>query len=213
MKNPYWLTAGQGHHLDLQAMRVLCFDIHNIVAASSTLIGSLEFAEPEELKVESPLRRQHYELSEPLLSNRLLHLAIMLRTYDDMMRANDPSGSYAAHAEATSGLAFIGGLSGRLDTPLSLREACNKIIHARTVRPLYERVDNENETANGDPVGWRLTGEVELTGVQSGESWSADLFLQEFLETILERLSYEISQPPTASIEPSGEESPSGPSE
>jgi hypothetical protein len=104
------------------------------VASSSTLIGRLELAEPEELSEDSTLRKLHYEISESLLSNRLLHLAIMLRTYDDMMSANDSDGAYTAHVQRSSGKGTF-----------SLPDACNKIIHASEIRPLYEGVYKEHE--------------------------------------------------------------------
>ncbi|MBG0797159.1 hypothetical protein IYX23_05590 [Methylocystis sp. L43] len=192
MENPYWTTAGQGHHLDLQDMRVLCFDIHNIVASSSTLIGRLELAEPEELSEDSTLRKLHYEISEPLLSNRLLHLAIMLRTYDDMMSANDSDGAYTAHVQRTSGSDFVGNID---KGTFSLRDACNKIIHASEIRPLYESVYNEHEESTGEPVGWKLTGEIELSGVQNKKPWTAELYVQNFLEVALDRLAFTLTQP------------------
>jgi hypothetical protein len=112
----------------------------------------------------------------------------MLRAYDDSMKDKDVGSAYAAHAQSTSGSDFVGHLE---EKTLSLREACNKIIHARGFRPIYDEVYNEHDSPSNDPVGWALTGEVELTGVKNGEPWEAVLHLQEFIETALDRISFE----------------------
>jgi len=114
----------------------------------------------------------------------------MIRTYDDIMAASDAAEAYATHAKETDVSDYIGTLSE--DGKFDLREACNKVIHAQEIRPLYERVDRtvlEGKDAPDQDV-WYLTGEIELKGKHRGKAWEAVLYIQDFIETVLERVSF-----------------------
>ena len=34
MESHYWQTEGQGHHLDLSGLKLLCFELLNLIEAS-----------------------------------------------------------------------------------------------------------------------------------------------------------------------------------
>jgi len=80
------------------------------------------------------------------------------------------------------------------DGDFRLREACNKIIHATDFRPVYEHVDREIEGREPQQV-WHLDGQIELTGAQGKKEWEAVLFVQSFLEIVLDRLEFEPPEP------------------
>jgi len=123
--NPYWHSEGQTHPIDLEAIRLLCFEIFNIFAASGAIAEELEFADEDDDPSTSSLLKLHHEVAEALALQRLLQLCMLVRTYDDVMSQSKHSDSYAKHATETSGEHDIGGLD---DGPLTLREACNKVI-------------------------------------------------------------------------------------
>jgi hypothetical protein len=139
----------------------------------------------------SPLLALHRELAEPQISHLLLQLALMVRTYDDLMANSRVADDYNAHAETTTGENYIGNLS---DGNLDLREACNKIIHAAEIRPVYERIDREvvRQKAAGelDQNIWYLTGEIELNGTNRQKPWNATLHAESFIEIVLDRIAF-----------------------
>ncbi len=115
----------------------------------------------------------------------------MLRTFDDVMRDVD---GYEAHVAATSGENFIGEIDGQ---PLSLREACNKIIHAIDFRPIYESAEREEADKTYSRV-WYMTGEIEIEGTRGTHQWAVLLFVPPFLEMVLDRIAFE---PPAVGAE------------
>ena len=130
----------------------------------------------------------HHDLAELRLSQLLLQLAVFVRTFDDMFRESEHADAYAKHANNTSGSNFIGTLNGADD--LQLREACNKIIHASDFRPVYDFTVRETEYGK-DEQAWHLTGEIELSGTLGNKQWEAVLYVENFLETVLDRITFD----------------------
>lgn len=196
MDNPYWSSDGQKHHVDLEAVRLLCFELVSIFEASRSLADGIESQESEEevelTEADVPLVRLHQRYAFVQASKALLQLALMVRTYDDQMRESDRAEKYAEHVGNVDDVRYSGVLIGIEN--LSFREACNKIIHAQSVRPLYERVDrtvtNALETGKIGQDIWYLTGEVELSGLFRKARWELTLFLQPFLEVILDVVAF-----------------------
>jgi hypothetical protein len=189
MNNPYWQTAGQKHHIDLSQVERLCFELVNIIGGSLALAEEMAAVDAEATKEGEPLPeiprlwRVQTDLAEKTISGLLLQIGLMVRTYDDIMRESPDRDAYLKHSVATDGENIIGELDGG---PLGLREACNKIVHAVTIRPLYEDVD----AADAADRYWHLTGEVELAGRHRNADWSATLFMQDFVEIILDRIAF-----------------------
>ena len=96
-----------------------------------------------------------------------------------------PVWKWYKHAGETSGEDEIGTLD---DGALTLREACNKFIHAQEVRAIYEKVTREEDEQ--ELRRWYLTGEIELTGTLGKKSWNAVLYVPPFLETVLDRIGF-----------------------
>lgn len=137
IENPYHKAEIKPHHLDVGEARLACFDAFNIVSASHALGGEYEMADEGDDPEPSSLFRLHHALAEPRLSQLLLQIAVFVRTFDDVMSDIDGE-AYRTHAAATNGEDYIGNLDG---TSLTLREACNKIIHAVDFRPIYDHSD------------------------------------------------------------------------
>ena len=93
MENPYWQDQFKPHLVDRDEIRRLCFQIDSIVTASTTRQGSGIVSDDENDKddrVNPILDDLFYRMAESELSKRLLHLALLVRTFDDTMsRADD----------------------------------------------------------------------------------------------------------------------------
>jgi hypothetical protein len=99
---------------------------------------------------------------------------------------SEKSAEYEKFAKENDSGDYIGVLDGK--DKFSLREACNKIIHAKEVRLIYERADQyviESENSKLGQDIWYLTGEIELSGKLKGKEWQSVLNTQPFLETVL----------------------------
>lgn len=196
MDNPYWNSDGQTHHVDLETIRLLCFELVSIFEASKPLAEEFESLEAEDgaelTEADVPLLRLHQQYAFIQTSKSLLQLALMVRTYDDQMRESDRAQQYIEHIGNVDDVRYSGVLTGIEN--FSFREACNKIIHAKEIRPLYERVDRTvtDELKDGK-IGqdiWYLTGEIELSGSYRRSNWEATVFLQPFLEVILDVVEF-----------------------
>jgi hypothetical protein len=187
VENPYHKAEIKPHYLDREACRIKCFDVFNIVSASAALAGEYEMAEDDEPVAVSSMFSLHHRLAEPRLSQLLLEIAVFVRTFDDLMSSVAPD-AYAAFTAKTDGEDFIGVFNG--DGNFRLREACNKIIHATDFRPVYEHADRDVEGGEPQRV-WYLDGQIELEGALGKKAWEAVLFVDPFLETVLDRLEFE----------------------
>jgi hypothetical protein len=200
MDNPYWTTEGQTHRIDTDSIRRACFELVNIFEASVSLARSFEAQEAEAGRnlslADYPLYSLHLELAEAQVSPLLLQLCLMVRTYDDIMSASKHADAYLAHVKKTDEDGYVGTLSGSEE--FTLREACNKVIHAVEIRPVYDEVDREApepEAKNPpDQDVWYLTGEIEIKGTQGKTAWEATFCTQDFVESVLARIAF---KPPT----------------
>jgi hypothetical protein len=187
-ENPYWHSEGQPHFVDLESVRRLCFEIFNIFAASAALAGDFEFAEEIGEPEGSFILTVHRKLAESTALERLLQLSVLVRTYDDIVSKSELSERYAEHLQTIS----EDGIGVLEEGNLSVREVCNKVIHAREIRAVYDHVDREVEKDGKieSEKMWHLTGEIELKGTMNKKAWNATLFVQPFLEAVLDRITF-----------------------
>jgi hypothetical protein len=193
MENPYWSSHGQTHPISVDQIRRLCFEIANIVAASGELAGNSMDTDPVDEEVpQSRIFQLHHELAEKELCGKLLRLSVLVRTFDDIASSSAKGDKYREHAKQTSGENEVGHLTvDGVDASFNLREACNKIIHAQEIRAVYDDAVH----FRGDEVvsrRWYCDGEVELKGTQSKKAWQASVHIFDFLETVLDRIEFEL---------------------
>ncbi len=197
MDNPYWASYGQVHHIDLEDIKSLCFELSNIYYASKTISEELTTSEQiEETMVKMddfPLAKLHLEMAFRKSSEIILRLALLVRTFDDQMKGSEFEKEYIKFTQDNDSSDYIGYLSTK--NKFNIRQACNKIIHAHEIRPLYEKSDLVISGSNGENI-WYLTSEIELSGTERGKEWDAVLYLNHFLESVLGLIEF---KPPTAS--------------
>jgi hypothetical protein len=194
MENLYWVTEGRGHHIDVNAIKLLCFDLLNLFEANRSLLEEFDAAAAEDetprRATDDPLIALHVELADTQMRKHLLQLAMLTRTYDDVMRESPRSDLYEAHSSKTDGDGNIGWVD---DKPLTLREACNKIIHAREIRPATDRLDRTvisgHENDPEEVLVYR-TGLVELKGRLRRTEWEGAIMVPEFISTVIERITF-----------------------
>lgn len=102
-----------------------------------------------------------------VIKSHLIDIAIRLRMIDDAMRAHDRT--HHLPPESVGELETSRN-AARADMPL--REACNKIIHAKSIR-LEEAAD---------APGGHLTPAIKLSGEQNGTPWVATIDVKAFVK-------------------------------
>lgn len=189
MENPYWHDEFKPHLIDRAEIRLLCFEINNIVAASRSRQGWGEEPDEDEVHEFSILDELCFKMAESELAKRLLRLALSVRTFDDTMSRSDAATGYTGHRNrieeehAEFGRVY----DGKENITKAIRECSNKIIHAEDVRPVYDTGDDRQ-----DPNAmWGMTGELELEGTQGKDPWQIAIYLDSYLEAVLELIQFE----------------------
>ena len=190
MENPYWHDEFKPHLIDRSEIRLLCFEISNIVTASMSRQGEgMETSDEEERPEFSVLDRLCFSLAEAELSKRLLKLALLVRTFDDTMSRSDSADDYMAFRKRIEKESndFGAVYQGQESVAESIRECSNKIIHAEDVRPVY----NTNDERTDPNAMWGMDGTLELEGIQGRTPWSIVIYIYPYLEGILELIRFD----------------------
>lgn len=179
MDNPYWHPEEKRHVVDINDVRLLAFNIFNIVRSSMSMMGAgIALDEEEDDATLTPIENLHYKHAEKQLLKHLLRLAILMRTLDDYWLDLN-------HKEYIQKVGILNengifGIFGSAD--LTLREALNKIIHAQDIRPVY---DSEDDI--GDPnIRWGMDSQIELEGKHCETDWKATIHVLGFLDGVIE---------------------------
>jgi hypothetical protein len=194
--------------IKLTAYRLICMFYAN--KEISRLSDPMhEFPEPSALLERAFFGRE--------LTHLLLNLAISVRTLDDQMNALPPTdplvASYVAARERVNKRYRC-----MLFDEMTLRETCNKIIHATTVEPhtadgieshkydeyMWEawqddqQDDHDSNASKVAPMPWEhLSGHVRLGGKQRNAQWWHLLEVPVLVEAVYSLLSNE-DQPAVA---------------
>jgi hypothetical protein len=187
MDNPYRHDQFKPHLIDRGEIRLLCFEIYSIVNASMSRQGSglVDEDEPRELFL---LDQLFFSQAESELSKRLLRLALLVRTFDDTMTRTGGN-RYVNHRDRVESdfVDFGTVYKGDAEITKTIRECCNKIIHAEDVRPVYDTGDDRD-----DPNAmWGMDGTIELEGEKGRESWNIAIYLYDYLEGVLELIKFD----------------------
>lgn len=168
-----------GHWFDMGATR------RNLMHFISMLAGCefvMKQAALEGRNIEGWPKRSHplEELYDDCFTSEasrlLIEVAVTIRMLDDM------AGSHVVNVAANVGSIR----TGEDLRPLTLREACNKIIHASQVSfnlggGVTTYVNREGEEV-GECISYALPDALELRGERGGLSWSAELDIVAFVK-------------------------------
>lgn len=194
--NPYWDEHYKPHSVDPDEIRSLCLRAFQIVMSSqgvASLYDHSEDSDVEDTKSEAPPEDEAEEIeipllfalyrenSERILSETLLKMAIFVRTLEDQVLGTDASVHFRDFLAALNGEDGFGTVfDGPEGLVLTLRECCNKIIHAEDFRPVYDK-----DGASDVPGGWAMDGQIELEGRHGKKEWKVAIYLIDFLEAVL----------------------------
>jgi len=115
-----------------------------------------------------------------LVSEKLISCAIKIRMLHDLAIAREEEFEYSnLDKECCEGLEI-----GRYPTSneqLSIREACNKIIHATEVTMIWEEIQpSEKKTKSKGKLFEYWNGNIMLEGTKSNNLWKLELFVRDF---------------------------------
>jgi hypothetical protein len=182
LENPYWHPDEKSHIVNTDDVRLLAFDIFNIVRASMSMMGAGIEAEHGETDAPTPSEEVHYLYSEIQLSKSLLHFAVLMRTLDDYWSDYGHEDYNQKIVELNRDSKFGTLLFDEKPAGFTLREAFNKIIHARDVRPVYHTDDDRSDPS----ARWGMGGQIELQGELRGKKWEVAINVFGLLDAALE---------------------------
>ncbi|MFB2770398.1 hypothetical protein ACE1AT_14070 [Pelatocladus sp. BLCC-F211] len=201
MDNPYWYSEKHSHVIDISAIRLNAFHLMNIFFASQTLASEHRLDDSED-----NLANLYCGFYRAEITRLLINIAINTRVFDDQMKSSDRKDKYLRHCDRVDTGDYIGIFqeNEKNQEKFKIREACNKIIHAETVRPIFERGDfphysiDEIDDSDEDYEWWYLTGEIEMTGsrIVKGETvnWFVNLFVPPYIETVIDLISFKADE-------------------
>lgn len=161
--NPHFL---KGHALDLKQIRLDLYRLACYFEASRHLVGRETNGNASEDEYIPDLPKEFFKDE---VSRVLLQSAIVLRILDDESEANrDERNPFICGT-----LELDGG-----SEPLGLREACNKILHARRMN--YDKCSSEQRTPRDGRHDW-YRPYLYLYGVQARKHWRAALDVRAFI--------------------------------
>jgi hypothetical protein len=186
-KNPYWHEYEKRHVFDAAEVIHLCRIGFNTILATRNLPvlwNAEDLEEGENPHWEYPLLVFHHQnTAEMDLSGILLKLAVAYRALDDQLKDIQPFKDFKADQYSAFGSFLL--VYSDDEITGSLRECCNKIIHADDIRPVYSNNDEEE-----DKTVWYMTNTIELTGTRGKKEWSVSLDVLVFFEAMLETIQY-----------------------
>jgi hypothetical protein len=159
------------HLIDFDGIEQKLFTLQHIC------YGSRRFCEKIELnRFSGP--REGYEwwdytaLLKSIVSNTIIESAVKIRMLQDFIKSDDQDNDlHTLDKESCEGVnigSFVAGTGN-----LTLRESCNKIIHATEATMQWVNVDAENNESN---EYWN--GQYDLHGTNRGKDWHVELRIE-----------------------------------
>jgi hypothetical protein len=166
------------HELSAATMIQELFQLMTIFKADRDLVSTFEKNMTVRSSREDPIFNLRLAVIEPMVTKLLVDSAARNRWRADMeIDTNRRQG----HPKPDLGpwsvrVGRFRGEGRRNWKDLSLRECCNKIIHADDIQPDFE-------SANGQEP--HLTGTVRTTGSQGGKYWEAEIDVTNYVRASL----------------------------
>jgi len=191
-----------GHIVGVDDIRRKCFHLINIINGNKWLTNDIQKGQAELVEVEdrrpecsdgAGLLQLYDDFYRQELSRLSLNIAVMFRIIDDQLISSECAERYKEHRDRVD---VNNWYATHEFKRFSIREACNKIIHASEFKPLFDIGDGVVVTS---PSGEKhdveqfphLTGEMDLVGKLNGNEWSCTINIQPFIEIIIDVLAFE----------------------
>lgn len=184
--NPYF-HGDKPHVFDAEKVEELCLTAFEVFSTSTCLYDQYVDDEGEDPDDEGNISAhlthpsligKHREKAEVKISSALLSLAVAFRTLYDTLETDDAVKQFV---DKNSDADLLSWRSKPKKYKTTLREACNKIIHARGVRYVYQKTYNQFEGET-----YMMDGIVELCTDEKDKEWKVSFILPDFLEAIMD---------------------------
>jgi hypothetical protein len=106
---------------------------------------------------------------EQKIKEYLLSIAIKIRMIDDLMKAHRKND----HIPYKNDVGFLIAKEGQKKEILEIREACNKIIHTRSLKFVYAKTKNNLQY---------LKPKIHFFGEKNNDTWKATIDIIKFVE-------------------------------
>jgi hypothetical protein len=179
------------HRIDIDGISENLFILQNLSLASRSFCEKYRINQYSEEESEFDW---YYYLGwlKSIVSEKLIDCAIKVRILQDFLREEDEEIDFADLDQRACSDLVLGQFHAGSD-PLTLREACNKIIHATKVNLVWKDVasgaEDEREADEDRPEYWN--GSVMLEGSKGNKEWKLELYVVDFC-IALERLLSEL---------------------
>lgn len=165
------------HSIDFDSIEARLFTLHYATLGSKAFCQRFKILRGAEQPKEYEWC-QYFGHLKALVSGTLIDAAIKIRMMQDIGRAEDDefdASTLQMEASRELDIGKIGHGCG-----LSLRESCNKIIHATAAKLVWQEVDL------GDDVFEYWTGVYQLFGTdQSGKAWAASINVSDWCTAMM----------------------------
>ena len=186
------------HRIDIDSIR------QNLFVLMHLAYGAEHFAKKHDLEAvdeeNGPINRGYYEgWLKYTLSEKLLEVSVKTRVILDIVGAEEKR--YAEDGEAYS--VDLAALDKEISEKhsiagsstggkVTLRECCNKVIHAAEIHPIFHASDDEHENDEELESKRELTywsGSLDMSGTHHYGDWHYQLEIPEFCAGLEELLS------------------------
>ena len=178
------------HRIDIDGISENLFILQNLSLASRSFCEKYRINQYSE--EESEFDWYYLGWLKSIVSEKLIDCAIKVRILQDFLREEDEEIDFADLDQRACSDLVLGQFHAGSD-PLTLREACNKIIHATKVNLVWKDVasgaDDERAADEYRPEYWN--GSVMLEGSKGNREWKLELYVVDFC-IALERLLSEL---------------------
>jgi hypothetical protein len=165
------------HSINADEINQSIFVLQNFCFASHAFCKKYEISEYSEVEKEFTWD-YYYGWLRALVSEHLLQCAIKIRVLQDVVRENDEEVNLAELEAQARGNLVLGSLHGDKNI-LTVREACNKIIHAVEVSLEWKPIDHEKDIHEDEATHF-WSGIVKLRGKKGNSNWELSLDVEEF---------------------------------
>ena len=177
------------HRIDIDSISENLFILQNLSLASRSFCEKYRINQYSEEELEFDW---YYYMGwlKSIVSEKLIDCAIKVRILQDFLREEDEEIDFADLDQRACSDLVLGQFHAGSD-PLTLREACNKIIHATKVNLVWKDVasgaEDEREADEDRPEYWN--GSVMLEGSKGNREWKLELYVVDFCIALKRLLS------------------------
>ena len=178
------------HHIDIDSIHQIVFLILHLCYGSKTFAQAHRI---DAMRIEGNINYEYYfGWLKFLLSEKLIEISIKTRIAMDFLSEEDDHIDLYEEDQIISSDYNIGFFIGN-DSLVTIRETCNKIVHAISIIPNEEEGDDEHflDDENSNKREWEYwNGVLELKGSNRGKEWKFTLHVSDFCLAVEEFICF-----------------------